>query len=227
MNIALFGATGGTGYQVLVQALEQGHRVKALARDPAKLPAGQDALTPIAGDVLDQAAVNACVQGAEAVICVLGTRTGSPSAKPDGTQTPLGELLGMFGAKAEPIEARGTRSILAAMQSEGVRRLIAVTSMGVGDSADQLPFIFRAFMQITLKSVMAAKEEQERLIRESGLDWTIVRPGGLTDGPRTGAYAAGIEKSIKAGRVSRADVAEFVLRQLADPRFVRQTPAIS
>jgi putative NADH-flavin reductase len=227
MNIALFGATGGTGHQVLLQALEQGHRVKALARDPAKLPAGHDGLIPIVGDVLDQAAVSDCVHGTDAVICVLGTRPGSQPAKPDGTHTPLGELRGLFGTKAEPIEARGTRSILAAMQSAGVRRLIAVTSMGVGDSADQMPFIFRAFMQMTLKSVMAAKEEQERLIRESGLDWTIVRPGGLTDGPRTGTYAAGIEKSIKARQVSRADVAEFVLRQLTDARFIRQTPAIS
>jgi len=204
MNISLFGATGGTGREVLLQALAQGHRVAALVRDPAKLPADRQGVTPIVGDVLDPVAVEDCVRGTDAVICVLGTRPGS-----------------------EPIEARGTRTILTAMQSQQVRRLIAVTSMGVGDSAEQMSFFFNLLMKLTLKKIMAAKEEQERLIRESGLDWTIVRPGGLTDGPRTGGYASGLDKSIRARRVARADVAEFVLKQLTDGQFVRQTPAIS
>lgn len=204
MHIALFGATGGTGRQVLQQALEQGHRVQALVRDPAKLPIDREGIAPIVGDCLDQAAVNDCVRGTAAVICVLGTRAG-----------------------AAPVEAGGTSTILRAMQIHGVRRLIAVTSMGVGDSADQMPLVFKLIMQLTLKKVMAAKEEQERLIRASDLDWTIVRPGGLTDGPRTGAYAAGLEKSIRARRVSRADVAAFVLKQLTDEQFLRKTPAIS
>jgi putative NADH-flavin reductase len=203
MNIALFGATGGTGRQVLQQALAQGYEVRALVRDLAKLPGDRHGLA-IVGDCLDQRAVNDCVQGTDAVICVLGTHPGG-----------------------QPIEAVGTRNILTAMQTAGVRRLIAVTSMGVGDSADQMAFLFRILMKITLKKVMEAKEEQERLIRASDLDWTIVRPGGLTDGPRTGTYSAGVEKSIRARRVSRADVAEFVLKQLTDDRFVRQTPAIS
>ena len=204
MNIALFGATGGTGREVLQQALAQGHRVQALVRNPAKLPADRPGLTPIVGDVLDQTAVDDCVRATDAVICVLGTRPG-----------------------ATPIESRGTACILAAMQSQGVRRLIAVTSMGVGDSAEQMSTFVRVLMKITLKKVMAAKEEQEGLIRASGLDWTIVRPGGLTDGPLTGTYAAGLEKSIRARRVSRADVAQFVLKQLTDDRYLRQTPAVS
>jgi uncharacterized protein YbjT (DUF2867 family) len=209
MNIALFGATGGTGQQVLTQALGQGHQIKALARAPANLSSNQEAdpqghLTIIAGDVLDPTPVNACIHGTESVICVLGTRPG-----------------------ATPIEAAGTAVILAAMQQQGVRRLIAVTSMGVGDSKDQIPLVFRVVMQLTLKKIMAAKEEQERLIMASGLDWTIVRPGGLTDGPKTGTYRSGLDKSITAARLSRADVADFVLQQLTDERFVRQTPAVS
>lgn len=74
---------------------------------------------------------------------------------------------------------------------------------------------------------MAAKEAQEQLIRESGLDWTIVRPGGLTDGPATGAYRSGTDRSIRATRVSRADVADFVLQQLTDLRYLHQAPAVS
>lgn len=204
MNIALFGATGGTGQQILLQALDQGHRVKALAREPAKLPVGRDGLTTVRGDVLDRSAVDSCLKGTDAAICVLGSRVGS-----------------------EPIEAHGTRSILDSMQTQGVRRLIAITSLGVGDSRQQVPFFFRIMMQIGLKKIMAAKEEQEKLIRATDLEWTIVRPGGLTDGPRTGVYTSGIDKRIKALKISRADVADFVLKELADGRFLRQTPAVA
>lgn len=203
MNIALFGATGGTGLQVLMQALGQGHSVRALARDPSKLPTGLAGLVAVPGDVLDPTAVRACLQGSDAVVCVLGTRGG------------------------EPIEARGTRTLVAAMADLGVRRLVAVTSLGVGDSKDQIPLFFKIMMQIGLRKIMAAKEDQERTIMESDLDWTIVRPGGLTDGPRTGVYASGLDKSIQARRISRADVADFVLKQLDDDRFLHRTPAVT
>lgn len=203
MHIALFGATGGTGREVLEQALAAGHAVKALARDPSKL-VPRDGLTVIPGDVLDQAAADACVEGTDAVICVLGTKPGN-----------------------EPVEAPGTERILAAMGKHGVKRLVAVSSMGVGDSIEQINLAFRVIMNLTLKRIMQAKEAQERLIMASDTDWTIVRPGGLTDGPRTGNYRAGTDKSIKAGRVARADVAEYVLRQLADDGCVRQAPSIS
>jgi uncharacterized protein YbjT (DUF2867 family) len=204
MKIALFGATGGTGRQVLAQALEQGHELAALVRDPAKLGPHRSDVTVIEGDVLDQSRVDACIDGADAVICVLGSHK-----------------------NRDPIEARGTVPILDAMQRLGVRRLIAVTSLGVGDSADQLAAPFRLFMKLTIGGIMKAKEEQERLIRASDLDWTIVRPGGLADGPKTGDYRAGTDKSIRAGRIRRADVADFVLRQLGDDRFLRQAPAVS
>ena len=203
MHIALFGATGGTGMQVLEQGLAAGHSVSAMARDPAKLSA-RDGLTVVQGDVLNQSAADACVEGTDAVICVLGTKPGD-----------------------EPVEVAGTERILAAMAKHGVRRLIAVSSMGVGDSIDQINLAFRIIMNLTLKRIMKAKEEQERLIMASDTDWTIVRPGGLTDGPPTGTYKAGTEKSIKAKQVSRADVADFVLKQLTDDRYVRQTPAVS
>jgi len=203
MHIALFGATGGTGMQVLEQGLAAGHSVSALARDPAKLSA-RDGLTVVQGDVLNQSAADACVEGTDAVICVLGTKPGD-----------------------EPVEVAGTERILAAMAKHGVHRLIAVSSMGVGDSIDQINLAFRIIMNLTLKRIMQAKEEQEQLIMASDTDWTIVRPGGLTDGPPTGTYKAGTEKSIKAKQVSRADVADFVLKQLTDDRYVRQTPAVS
>ncbi len=203
MRVALFGATGGTGSQVLAQGLAKGYAFKALARDPAKL-ATAEALEVMAGDVLDQDAVDRCLADTDAVICVLGSH----------------------GA-ATPVEAAGTERIIAGMQRLGIKRLIAVTSMGVGDSREQVAAAFRVIMQLTLRKIMAAKEAQEQLIRESGLDWTIVRPGGLTDGPATGAYRSGTDRSIRATRVSRADVADFVLQQLTDNRYLHQTPAVS
>lgn len=203
MHIALFGATGGTGRHVLDQALTQGHGVCALVRDPAKL-AERAGLTLVVGDVRDRDPVSRCVQGAAAVICVLGSH-----------------------GNRDPVEATGTQQILEAMHGSGARRLIAVTSLGVGDSRAQINPLFRMLMDLTLKPIMAAKEEQERLIKASGLDWTIVRPGGLTDGPRTGRYRFGLGPSLKGGRVSRADVADFVLRQLSDATFLHQTPAVT
>ncbi len=203
MKVALFGATGGTGREVLSQGLAKGYVFSALARSPETLERAQG-LEVIGGDVRDLSAVERCLTGADAVICVLGSHGG-----------------------AEPVEAEGTRQIIDGMQRLEIKRLIAVTSLGVGDSRDQVPTFFRVIMQLTLKKIMAAKEAQEQLIRDSGLNWTIVRPGGLTDGPATGAYLSGTDKSIKATRVSRADVADFVLQQLIDDRYLRQAPAVS
>lgn len=203
MHIALFGATGGTGQQILTQALAQGHTVTALARDPSRLPA-QPGLATVGGNVLDPVAVATCLKGSEAVVCVLGSH-----------------------GNKKPIEAQGTQHILAAMRETGVRRIVVVTSLGVGDSREQIPFLFRIIMDISLKSIMAAKEEQERLVKASGLDWTIVRPGGLMDGPRTGTYRFGVDRALKSGRIARADVADFVLRQLTDETFLHQTPAVT
>lgn len=205
MNIALFGGSRGVGRQVIEQALAAGHQVRALLRRPADFDLSHPQLTVIPGNVLEPAEVAACVEGADTVICSLG-----------GTADNPGDVV-----------SRGTRHIIAAMQAAGVRRLVVVSSIGVGDSQDQAPFAFKMLMKTVLKAAMEEKEKQEALVQASGLDWVIVRPGGLTDGPRTGNYRSGLDKSIKAGQVSRADVAEFVLRQLTDDTFLRQTPAIS
>ena len=203
MHIALFGATGGTGRQILSQALAQGHTIAALARDATKL-APSPGLATVQGDVLDPSPVQRCIQGSDTVICALGSH----------------------GRKA-PVEARGTERILDGMRDAGVRRLIVVSSLGVGESRRQIPALFRFIMDLTLKSILTAKEEQEALVKASGLDWTIVRPGGLTDGPRTGTYRYGVAPAIRSGRISRADVADFVLKQLTDRHFLHQTPAVT
>lgn len=205
MKLAVFGATGGTGRQVVWQALERGDLVQVLVRNPTKLDITHPNLTVITGDVLDPQRVAECVAGVEAVVCSLGNTPNNPTN----------------------IVTQGTQYLIPAMKEAGVSRLVVVSSIGIGDSQDQVPFAFKMLMRTMLRAAMADKEAQEELVRNSGLDWIIVRPGGLTDGPKTGQYTFGLDRSIMAGRVSRADVAEFVLRQLMDNTFLRQTPAIT
>lgn len=205
MKLTVFGATGGTGRLVVEGALAQGHQVSALVRDPGKLGIQDPALSVVQGDVLDAAAVEAALQGADAAVISLGNTANNP----------------------DYVVSEGTKVIVAAMQKLGVRRVITVTSIGTGDSADQVPFAFKMLMKSVLKKPMEDKERQEQEVMASGLDWIIVRPGGLTDGPATGQYKAGLDKSIKAGQVSRADVADFVLRQLSDDTYLHKAPAIS
>ena len=206
MQIAVFGATGGTGQQVVQQALAAGHSVTALVRDPSRLAAQDERLTVVEGDVLDRAKVDETVSGADAVIVSLGNTSNNP----------------------DYIVSRGTEVIVDAMTAAGIpMRLIVVSSLGVGESRDQVPFAFKMLMNTVLKKAMDDKERQEALVKASGFDWIIVRPGGLTNGPATGSYKAGVDVKLTAGQVSRADVAAFVLLQLDDDTYLHQAPAIT
>ena len=206
MQIAVFGATGGTGQQVVQQALAAGHSVTALVRDPSRLAAQDERLTVVEGDVLDRAKVDETVSGADAVIVSLGNTSNNP----------------------DYIVSRGTEVIVDAMTAAGIPvRLIVVSSLGVGESRDQVPFAFKMLMNTVLKKAMDDKERQEALVKASGFDWIIVRPGGLTNGPATGSYKAGVDVKLTAGQVSRADVAAFVLLQLDDDTYLHQAPAIT
>ena len=206
MQIAVFGATGGTGQQVVQQALAAGHSVTALVRDPSRLAAQDERLTVVEGDVLDRAKVDETVSGADAVIVSLGNTSNNP----------------------DYIVSRGTEVIVDAMTAAGIpMRLIVVSSLGVGESRDQVPFAFKMLMNTVLKKAIDDKERQEALVKASGFDWIIVRPGGLTNGPATGSYKAGVDVKLTAGQVSRADVAAFVLLQLDDDTYLHQAPAIT
>jgi hypothetical protein len=113
------------------------------------------------------------------------------------------------------------------MQKQGIKRLVVVSALGVGDSQEQVSLPFKMMMKTVLRKAYEDKERQEEIVRESGLDWVIVRPGGLTNGAATGDYEYGLDPSIGGGQVSRADVADFVLQQLTDDTFLHQTPAIA
>jgi putative NADH-flavin reductase len=206
MRIAVFGASGGTGREVVKQALAAGHQVTALARNPASLDSADPGLTVVAGNVLDIEAVQQALAGADAAVVSLGSTANNP----------------------DNIVSQGTQVVLDAIgQLGGPRRIVVVSSIGVGESKDQVPFAFKMLMKTVLRKAIEDKERQEALVKASGLDWIIVRPGGLTDGPATGNYKSGLDPKISAGQVSRADVAAFVLQQLTDDTYLRQTPAIT
>jgi putative NADH-flavin reductase len=208
MNIVLFGATGPTGQQLLRQALEQGHQVTAFARNPFALGLQHERLRPVKGDILDVNSVDSSIAGHDAVLSALGVRKWLRNT----------------------ILSDGTRNIIDAMTRHRVRRFICETSLGVADSKADLGRAFKwFFLPVILKSAFEDKEIQERYIKESNLDWTIVRPAYLDDGPLTGNYQVwtGRKPAGVANRISRADVAHFMLKQLVTDTYVKKTPGLS
>jgi putative NADH-flavin reductase len=211
MKLLIFGAAGGTGRHLVEQALEQGHDVTAFVRNPAKPGTAHTRLKVAQGDAMNAAAVEGVMPGHDAVLCALG----SPALK--------------TGA----VRSAGTRNIVAAMEKAGVQRLVCLSSLGCGDSRaalDAAPFFSKYIVvPLFLRRVFVEHERQEECIGRSRLDWTSVRPGHLTDGPRTGVYRHGFppaDRSIKVS-VSRADVADFMLKQLTDDTYLRKTPGLS
>ncbi|PJJ54615.1 NAD(P)-dependent oxidoreductase [Hymenobacter chitinivorans] len=209
MKILVFGASGATGRQLVQQALDQQFSVTAFVRDPAKLTVKHPNLRVVQGDVLRPETVEAAIPGHEAVVLALGVK------KNQAGDTTLSD---------------GTQSIIDCMRKYGVPRLICESSLGVGSSKNEVGFLFgKVVAPLFLKHIMADKERQEALIQHSGLDWTIVRPAGLTNGKATGGYKVALSfanAKIK-GRVSRADVAQFMLKQLATDAFVGRAVGIS
>ena len=207
MKLLIFGASGSVGRKLIKQALDEGHKVTAFVRNPEKLGIKHANLQILQGDVMDSASVERALQGQEAVLAALG----SP---------PL---------KNANVRSEGTRQIVRAMEKIGVRRLVSLSTLGAGDSWNMLPLKYKILFSTLLRKAFAAHEVQENYINESQLDWTIVRPGEFTDGERTGEYRHGFpitDKTIKA-KISRADVADFMLKQLTEDTYLRKTPGIS
>ena len=206
MKLIIFGATGTIGRHLVDQALSQSHQVTAFARKPMALKLDHQDLTRHAGDVLDRGAVADAVQGHDAVLIALGS-----------------------GRKGT-VRSVGTKHVVEAMERHGVRRLVCQTTLGAGDSRTNLNFFWKRIMfGLFLREVYADHEAQEAFIKQSNLDWIIVRPGAFTDGPATGAYKHGFpptEKNLKL-KISRADVANFMLQQLTDDTYLRRSPGLS
>jgi len=206
MRVAIFGGTGGVGRWLMAIARENGDHVKILVRDRRKLPKDLGAVGVLQGDVLDAEAVAATVGGCDVVFSALGA---------DG----LGPTT---------VYSRGTANIIAAMRASGVTRLLVVSSAGVDDDPNMNFFSRRIFLPLVLRNVLADMRIMEREIQESGLVWTIVRPGRLTDGPRSGLYRANDRFVPENGReISRADVADFMYRVVIDERTLKKVAALT
>jgi len=220
MKLTIFAATGGIGRQVLAQAIAAGHDVTAVVRNPTKLNGevhvvGADLSTP------DPAVLESAVRGADAVISALGAVSTSD--------------LG--------VAWQGTRAIVRAMQATGVRRIVVVSAAPIStvpspgrphpprhDPGDGffMRHLLSPLIKVVLRKHYADLARMEDVLRESGLDWTVIRPPRLTDAAATGAYRTAYGQNLRHGVViSRADVAQFMLCALARRETIRQAIGIA
>ena len=189
--------------------MAQGHTVTAFVRNPEKVKTSHERLSIARGDVLDPESVESAVRGKDAVLSALGHKR--------------------WFIKTS-ILSDGTKNVIAAMEKHGVKRFVCVTSLGIGDSRGRLGLFYTLFIiPFITWFYFRDKEKQERIIRESSLDWVIVRPGQLTNGKRRGVYRHGskIGSYITTVRISRADAAEFMLKQVSDDSFLRRTMGVA
>ncbi|OLZ62074.1 epimerase [Streptomyces sp. IMTB 2501] len=204
MNLTVFGATGGIGREIVRQALGAGHRVTAVVRDPARLDVTGDALEVFRADLADPEELRAAVRGRDAVLSGLGAR----SRKDAGVATRL------------------TRTVLRAMEAEGVRRLLVVSAAPVGpvpEGDGPLDRAMRGVVSAVLKDVYTDLRGMEAELARSSTDWTSVRPPRLQNKPLTGRYRSVVGGFPRKGRfIARADVAHAMLAMIDDEGTVKQ-----
>jgi putative NADH-flavin reductase len=209
MKIAVFGATGDTGKQIVEQALALGHEVVAYARTPTKLNISNDHLTVIQGELSDEALIETAIKCVDAVLSALGPRGGS---------------------KDMPLN-HGMQNIIAAMKGQSVRRLIMTSTLSAKDSKDKPDFKTKAMVNLVKTTMRAAYEDIVNVaetVRASDLDWTIVRLAILNNKPKSGKVKAGyVGTGEVATQISRADIADFMLKQITDMKYLHEAPAIS
>lgn len=208
MKLLVIGGTRGIGRELAEQAVEEGHIVTAFARRPEKMKPAPGGIRVVKGDIRDEDSLSAAVSGQDAVCITIGT---GPTLKP------------------VTVFSEGTKAVIGAMKREAVSRLICVTGIGAGDSRGHGGFLYdKIVFPIFLKTIYEDKDIQESLVRGSGLKWLIVRPGFLTDGPVTGKYRVLTDmRGVKCGRISRGDVASFILRESGDMKHEGQTPLLT
>jgi putative NADH-flavin reductase len=208
MRLIVFGASGRTGLYLVQQALDAGHEVRAFVRTPAKMTLRHDGLTMVQGDVYDADKVASAVQGTDAVLSVLGYTKESP----------------------KNMQTVAAKNIVNAMQKHQVRRIVSLSSPAVSDPEDE-PKLFNrlimGFFALLSRDRLDETRTAAEIIRQSGLDWVIVRVPVLSDGPHTGKYRVGYVGKGVGGRLSRADAADFLLKQVSDNTYLCKAPMIS
>ncbi|MBF4993781.1 SDR family oxidoreductase [Arthrobacter gandavensis] len=202
MKLTIIGGSKGTGARLASLAQAAGHDVTVLSRS-GQAPAG---VRVVAGDAGDPGTATSAISGADAVVITVGGAKGSPRHR-----------------------AAVTRSVIEAMKTEGVRRLMVQSSLGAGDSGSQLPSPLRVAMKVALAKPLADHNEQEAAVQDSGLDWTIVRPTGLTDKEPAGSWQAlqTSESGTLRGSISRADLAACMLELLEESDSIGKAVGVS
>jgi putative NADH-flavin reductase len=207
MKIVVFGASGRTGSQLVLKAVARGHSVTGFVRDPAKLGDWSSQIRVVEGQVSeDPEQVGEAIADQDAVIVTLG-----PSS-------PLQRQL----------ITRSLANIVGGMERRGVERLIVLSALGLGDAVDEVPPLMRLASRTLLRNAAVDKRRSEQIVRRSGLDWTLAYPVALTNAPATGSYRVGERLALKGlPRISRADVADFLLAEAEDPAFSRRVAVLS
>jgi uncharacterized protein YbjT (DUF2867 family) len=210
-TVLIVGASRGIGFETVKLALKAGHSVRAMARSATAIRLHDPKLEKMDGDALDQHTIERALVGVDGVIQTLGV-------------SPTPEII----LKGTRLFSEATRILVDAMESKGFKRLISVTGLGAGDSRGHGGFFYDAALWLFLGRVYADKDAQERIIRRSRLDWTIVRPTVLTTRPRTGVYRVLVDtRDWRSGFISRADVADFLVKQIGDASLVHKTPVLT
>jgi putative NADH-flavin reductase len=205
INVVVLGAAGRTGRLIVAEALRSGHQVTAAVRNPASVPAAPG-LRVERADVRDAESLRAVIQGHDAVVSAIG-----PS-----------------GRKAHNLYSDGARATVSAMQVTGVKRLLAITSVGVRHDDPHHAWWYRGLIRPIGADLYADMARMERIVRDSDLDWTFVRPTYLQDREPTGSYRATDNSTPQGGwRITRTDIARFIVEELDGHRWSRQAPSLA
>jgi putative NADH-flavin reductase len=204
MRIAVIGASHGIGAELVKQAGAAGHQVVAVSRSMNPEPASD--LLPVKGSILDPGIAERAVRGADAVAWCLGVKTLGPAA-----------------LRTVTVFSEGIQRTIEAMKAAGVSRLVAITGIGAGESRGHGGFLYdRIGLPLIVGAVYADKDRQEAILKASGLEWTIIRPTLLTNGPRTGRYRVLTDLTgVHGGRISRADCADCLMRAIVEHQWSR------
>ncbi len=209
MKLVVFGASGRTGLPLVQQALDAGHEVVAFVRNPSKMPIQHERLTLVQGDALNADDVERAVIGGDVVLNVLGHAKNTP----------------------RNLMTVSAQHIVAAMKKHGVKRLITLTGAGVSAPEDQpklLNHVIKFLLRTISPAVLADSERYAEVVKSSGLEWVIVRSPMLTEGARTGSYRVGWVGVNTGARISRADVADFMLTLAQNgEKYLHKMPMVS
>lgn len=209
-NVLVVGGSSGIGLETVRQALKRGHAVKAFARSASSIDIQDDKLEKVDGDALDGDSLKAALEGVDTVVVSLGIKLNP------------GTVLG-----GTTLFSEATKQLIPAMESAGVERLLVVTGYGAGDSGETMNLFNRLGFNAVFARIYADKGKQEELIKASKLQWTIARPVVLTGSAKVDYKVLAKPEDFKMGFVSRASVADFLVTEVENNRYVHQAPVLN